>query len=116
MKEFHKLINNIEPENRDKLLAILKTERKYITNIKEVIKYTKNMDNYYLDCQSFSEEEYAENLICIGELYMEDVIPYIDLEELGKDLINQRDGKLTEYGVLSRMDEGMENSEEEEFE
>ena len=32
-------------------------------------------------------------------------------------LINQRNAKLTAYGVLCRMDEGMENSqEEEEFE
>ena len=47
---------------------------------------------------------------------MEDVISYIDLKSLGKDLIKQRNGKLTEYGVLGRMDEGMENLEEEEFE
>ena len=48
---------------------------------------------------------------------MDDVIQYIDLKTLGKDLINQRNGKLTEYGVLCRMDEGMENyQEEEEFE
>ena len=47
---------------------------------------------------------------------MEDVIPYIELRTLGKDLINQRNAKLTEYGVLCRMDEGMEKEEEEEFE
>lgn len=56
-------------------------------------------------------------LFHLGELHMEDVIPYIDLRTLGKDLINQRNAKLTEYGVLCRMDEGMANSqEEEEFE
>ena len=32
------------------------------------------------------------------------------------DLIEERKSKLTDYGVLCRMDEGMENSEEEEFE
>ena len=48
---------------------------------------------------------------------MDDVIQYIDLKSLGKDLLNQRNGKLTEYGILCRIDEGMENSqEEEEFE
>lgn len=115
MKVFHELINNIKISDRDKLLAVLKTERERINNIKDVIKYTKKIDEYYLDGDSHSLEEFAENEIHLGELYMEDVIPYIDLEELGRDLINQRNGKLTEYGVLSRMDEGMENSEEEEF-
>ena len=109
------MINNIKISDRDKLLAVLKTERERINNIKDVIKYTKKIEEYYLDSDSHSLEEFAENEIHLGELYMEDVIPYIDLEELGRDLINQRNGKLTEYGVLSRMDEGMENSEEEEF-
>ena len=48
---------------------------------------------------------------------MEYLIPYVDLRALGKVLINQRKAKLTDYGVLCRMDEGMENlQEEEEFE
>lgn len=115
MKVLHELINNIKKSDRDKLLAVLKTERERINNIKDVIKYTKKMDEYYLDSDSHSLEEFAENEIHLGELYMEDVIPYIDLKSLGKDLIKQRNGKLTEYGVLGRMDEGIENSEEEEF-
>ena len=115
MKVLHELINNIKKSDRDKLLAVLKTERERINNIKDVIKYTKKIDEYYLDSDSHSLEEFAENEIHLGELYMEDVIPYIDLKSLGKDLIKQRNGKLTEYGVLGRMDEGMENSEEEEF-
>lgn len=115
MKVLHELINNIKISDRDKLLAVLKTERERINNIKDVIKYTKKIDEYYLDSDSHSLEEFAENEIHLGELYMEDVIQYIDLKSLGKDLIKQRNGKLTEYGVLGRMDEGMENSEEEEF-
>ena len=116
MKVLHELINNIKISDRDKLLAVLKTERERINNIKDVIKYTKKIEEYYLDSDSHSLEEFAENEIHLGELYMEDVLPYIDLGALGKDLIKQRNGKLTEYGVLGRMDEGMENSEEEEFE
>lgn len=45
MKEFHKLLNNIETIDRDKLLAILKTERERITNIKDVIKFTRNIES-----------------------------------------------------------------------
>lgn len=116
IKVLHELINNIKISDRDKLLAVLKTERERINNIKDVIKYTKKIEEYYLDSDSHSLEEFAENEIHLGELYMEDVLPYIDLGDLGKDLIKQRNGKLTEYGVLGRMDEGMENSEEEEFE
>ena len=40
----------------------------------------------------------------------------IDLETLGKDLIEDRNARLTSYGVLCRMDEGMINEDEEEFE
>ena len=117
MKEFHKLLNNIETIDRDKLLAILKTERERINNITDVIKFTRNIEKYYLDCNSHSPEEFAKNEIHLGDLYMEDLIPYIDLITLGLDLIDERKAKLTEYGVLCRMDVGMRNSqEEEEFE
>ena len=117
MKEFCASINKIEYVDRNKLLAVLKTETENITNIKDVIKYTKKVDDYYLDCASNSPEEFAENEIHLGEVYMEDLIPYIDLTTLGKDLIEERNAKLTQYGVLCRMDEGMENSQdEEEFE
>ena len=116
MKVLHQLLDNIKISDRDKLLAVLKTERERIANIKDVIKFTKSIDEYYLDSDSHSLEEFAENEIYLGELHMEDVISYIDLKSLGKDLIKQRNGKLTEYGVLGRMDEGMENLEEEEFE
>lgn len=115
MKEFYSLINNIQPEDRDKLLAVLEAEEEYITNIKDVLKYVKNLDRFYLDWAAHSPEEYAENEIHLGELYMEDVIPYIDLRTLGKDLIENRNAKLTDYGVLCRMNEGMEQEDEEEF-
>ena len=117
MKVLYELLNNIKISDRDKLLAVLKTERERITNIKDIIKFASNIDEYNLDGDSHSLEEFAENEIHLGELYMEDVIPYLDLKSLGRDLLNQRSGKLTEYGVLCRMDEGMENfQEEEEFE
>lgn len=117
IKEFYSLINKIETVDRDKLLAVLKTERENITNIKDVIKYTKRLDQYYLDCDSHTPEEFAENEIHLGELYMEDVLPYVDLISLGNDLIEEREAKLTQYGVLCHMNNGMESSqEEEEFE
>lgn len=117
IRDLYDILNNIKIADRDKLLAILKTERERIINIKDAIKIANNIDEYYLDSDSHSPEEFAENEIHLGELYMEDLIPYIDLRALGMDLINERDAKLTEYGVLCRMDEGMENSqEEEEFE
>ena len=116
MKEFYNLIYNIQPDNRDKLLAILEAEEERINNMKDVLKYVRNLDRFYLDWASLSHEEYAKNEIHSGELYMDDVLPYIDLETLGKDLIEDRNARLTAYGVLCRMDEGMENEDEEEFE
>lgn len=115
MKVLYESLNNIKISDRDKLLAVLKTERERIANIKYLTKFVNKIDEYYLDSDSHSLEEFAENEIHLGELHMEDVLPYIDLKSVGKDLIKQRNGKLTEYGVLGRMDEGMENLEEEEF-
>ena len=114
--KFNELLNNIRISDRDKLLAILKTERERINNIKDVLKYTSRIDEYYLDSDSHSLEEFAQNEIHLGELHMEDVIPYIDLRRLGMNLINERNANLTEYGVLCRMDEGRQKEEEEEFE
>ncbi len=117
MKVLYDLLNNMRISDRDKLLAVLKSERERITNIKDAIEFANNIDKYHLDSDSHSPEEFAENEIHLGELYMDDVIPYIDLRTLGKDLIENRNAKLTQYGVLCRMDEGMENiQEEEEFE
>ncbi len=115
MRVLYELLNNIKISDRDKLLAVLKTERERITNIKDAIKFTNNIDEYHLDSDSHSPEEFAENEIHLGELYMEDLLPYIDLETLGKDLIENRNARLTDYGVLCRMNEGMTNENEEEI-
>lgn len=114
MRVLYELLNNIKISDRDKLLAVLKTERERITNIKDAIKFTNNIDEYHLDSDSHSPEEFAENEIHLSELYMEDLLPYIDLETLGKDLIENRNARLTDYGVLCRMNEGMTNENEEE--
>ena len=50
------------------------------------------------------------------QLYMEDVLPYIDLESLGNDLIEDRNAKLTDYGVLIKTDEILEEENEDEME
>lgn len=115
MKELYNLVYNIQHDDREKLLAILEAEEEKIINIKDVLKYVKNLDSFYLDWASLSNEEYAKNEIHLGELYMEDVLPYIDLETLGKDLIRNRKAILTDYGVLCKMDEEITNENEEEF-
>lgn len=115
MEELYNLVYNIQPDDRDKLLAILEAEEEKIINIKDVLKYIKNLDRFYLDWESLSNEEYARNEIHLGELYMEDVLPYIDLETLGKDLIENRKARLTDYGVLFRMDDEIANENVEEF-
>lgn len=116
MKNFYDLINNIQPDDRDKILAILEAEEERINNMKDVLKYVKNLDRYYLDWATHSPEEYASNGIHLGELNMNDVFPYIDLETLGKDLIKDRNARLTEYGVLCIINESIEQENEEEFE
>ena len=114
IKEFYKIINSIEIGDRDKLLAVLKVERERITNIKDAIKFANSLDEYHLDGDSHSPEEFAGNEIHLGELYVDDLIPYVDMRVLGSNLIKERNAKITEYGVLCRMDEGMESSQEEE--
>lgn len=114
IKEFYKIINSIEIGDRDKLLAVLKVERERITNIKDAIKFANSVDEYHLDGDSHSPEEFAGNEIHLGELYVDDLIPYVDMRVLGSNLIKERNAKITEYGVLCRMDEGMESSQEEE--
>lgn len=116
MKKLYYSIQNLNYSDRNKLLAIFKAEEGNIKNIKDVIKYVKNLDKFYLDEDSYSYEEFADNEIHLGELHMEDVLPYIDLERLGKDLIEKQNAKLTDYGVLSKMNTGMEQEYEEEFE
>ncbi len=116
MKELYNVIKDLNPTERNKLLALFKAEENKIKSIKDVIKYIKNLDKFYLDENSFSYEQFAENEIDLGEVYMDDVLPYIDLETLGKDLIEDRNAILTDYGVLCRMDEGMEQENEEEME
>lgn len=116
MKEFQSMINNLQLEERNKLLAILEVEEEHITNIRDVLRYTRNLDKYYLDSDSFSLEEYAENEIHLGGIYMEDVLPYINFKELGTDLLRERNAKLTQYGVLCYMNEQMDKYREEELE
>lgn len=116
MKELQSMISNLQLEERNKLLAILEVEEEHITNIRDVLSCTRNLDKYYLDSDSFSLEEYAENEIHLGGLYMEDVLPYINFKELGIDLLRERNAKLTQYGVLCYINEQMDKHREEELE
>jgi len=114
MKKFYESVNNLDTTDRDKLLAILQVKEDYIENITDALKCFEELEKYYLDLDSFDECEFAGNQIRAGDLYMEDVLPYINMRALGKDLIRERNAKVTKYGVLCPMEEEMEISEEEE--
>lgn len=116
MKELQSMISNLQSEERNKLLAILEVDEEHITNVRDVLRCVRNLDKYYLDSDSFSLEEYAENEIHLGGLYMEDVLPYINFKELGIDLLRERNAKLTQYGVLCYINEQMDKHREEELE
>lgn len=116
MKKFYEAVNNLDTTDRDKLLAILQVKENHIENITDALKCFEELEKYHLDLDSFDECEFAGNQIRLGDLYMEDVLPYINMRALGKDLIRERNARVTKYGVLCPMDEGMSNQEEEEIE
>lgn len=114
VKAIYSLINNLSAEEKEKLLAVLTSEKENIVNMNSAIKYIKHLNDYELDCESNSEEEYAENAINNGELDMDDIMDYIDLETLGNNLLDSRNSRITEYGVLTHIVDRQEELEDEE--
>ena len=109
-------------EKKDKLLAVLSTNQGQIANIKDMIEYANNLEKYNFlpnvkDLEDmgkyfFREVDFIQDLDILKK--------YINYEELAKDYIkglSEKEGIFTEYGYLTKIEEGRtEKIEEEEFE
>lgn len=118
VKAIFKIINNLNTEDRDKLLAILETRREDISNIKDAIKFANNIDCFELIVAD-DEEELARNLIYNGDIDIEDLMDYADLNRLGQEYADDKNMKKTTQGYLKQecdLKNEIKKEEEEEFE
>lgn len=118
IKAMFKIIKNVNVEDRDKLLAILETRRKEISNIRDAIKFAHNIDCFELIVAD-DEEELARRLIYNGDIDIEDLMDYADLNRLGEDYADDKNMKKTAQGYLTQecdLKDEIKKEEEEEFE
>ncbi|MDO5555714.1 MAG: hypothetical protein Q4G09_03415 [Clostridia bacterium] len=100
INKFYDLIKGFEKEEeRDKLLAILEAKRENIENIKDAIKFVENINCFEL-IEAENTEELARKLIYNGEIDMEDLIDYANLDRLGDEYADDKGMIKTEQGFL----------------
>lgn len=110
------IVNKLDIEDREKLLAILKLKEEKILNIKDVNNYAKQIDKFMLYGDVNSYEEYARRLIEDCEVDMYDVMDYVDLDSLGNDYCSNNNGLFTDYGLILEVENVHRRSEEEQEE
>lgn len=116
MKEFYKIIKDLEFEDREKLSAILEAKRGEIFNMKDAIKFASNINCFEL-IEAYDNEELGRRLVYNGEIDIEDLMEYADLDRLGEEYSDDKGMIKTEQGYLMQecdLRYGIE--EEEEFE
>lgn len=117
------ILNTFDSQDKkDKLLAVLSINRRQITNIRDVIEYTNNLNKYNFlpnvkDLEDmgkyfFKEIDFIQDLDVLKK--------YINYEELAKDYIkglSEKEGIFTEYGYITEIEaDQKEKIDEEEFE
>ena len=112
MKKFYKVIKEVKIEDREKLLAILEAKQKEIVNITDAIKYASNINCFEL-IEANDNEELGRKLVYNGEIDIEDLMDYSDLDRLGEEYSIDKGIIKTEQGYLMQ-EKDLE--EEEEFE
>lgn len=118
IKAMFKIIKNFNIEDRDKLLAILETRRKEISKIRDAIKFAHNIDCFELIVAD-DGEELAKRLIFNGDIDVEVLMDYADLNRLGQDYADNENMKKTAQGYLKQkcdLKNEIKKEEEEEFE
>lgn len=124
IKSMFDIIKLLNEKDRDKLLAVLEVKEDEIYNMKDAIKYGSNLDCFEYYNNIYTNEEYIQELIKKKEISLEDVIDYIDMNEMGKTYIYENDGIFTNQGLIFEtrfVEENTQNAEykieeEEEFE
>ena len=100
VKEMFKIINSLNTEERYKLLAVLEMKKEQICNMKDAIKYGNNLEcfEYYDNIGTY--QEYAQKLIDNGDICLNDVVDFINMEELGEAYVNGNEGVFTNQGLI----------------
>lgn len=100
IKSMYNILTFLNEDEKDKLLAVLELKRKQISNMKDAVKYGKNLDCFEFYNNINSAEEYAEKLIDDENVVAQDIIDYIDLERLGEDYYKSEEGIFTNQGLI----------------
>lgn len=100
IKSMYNILTFLNEDEKDKLLAVLELKRKQISNMKDAVKYGKNLDCFEFYNNINSAEEYAEKLIDDENVVAQDIIDYIDLERLGEDYYKSEEGVFTAQGLI----------------
>jgi len=106
----HKLAERLTKVRKKGIIPYLKSDGKVQATVEYLNDLPFRIDTILISTQHTEDIDMDD----LENDIIEYVITYIDLRTLGKDLIENRKARLTPYGVLCRMDEGMENSQEEE--
>ena len=123
IKQIFAIINTLNEEDREKLLAVLEMKSEEISNIKDAEKYASHLDSFTLYSDVKLPENYGRRIIEDGEVFVDDIMDYIDLSKLGEDYCNENGGRQTDYGLIMQteifdLDKQLtkQNEDEEEFE
>lgn len=101
IKKFYSIIKKLDLYERDKLLAVMEVKNEQINNIKDAIKYAQNINCFNLT-EAYDNEELARKLIYNGEIDIEDLMEYADLDRLGEEYSKDKNMIRTEYGFLNQ--------------
>lgn len=101
IKKFYSIIKKLDLYERDKLLAVMEVKNEQINNIKDAIKYAQNINCFNLT-EAYDNEELARKLIYNGEIDIEDLMEYADLDRLGEEYSEDKNMIRTEYGFLNQ--------------
>lgn len=118
INEFYNIVKKMNSHEREKLLAIMEAKKEQIEFIGDAIKYAQNIDCFELE-EIFDSEELARYMVHIGEIEIEDVMEYADLDSLGNDYAEDNKMAKTKYGYLKQEKEltnYIEQNNEEELE
>ena len=118
IKKFYNIVKNFKEYDKYKILAIMEAEEDNIRNIKDVLKYAKNIESFDLT-EAYDDKELGRRLVYDGKIDVEDLIEYTDMRRLGKEYAEDKNMKHTSYGYLKQerdLIDYIEQDNEEEFE
>ena len=73
IKKFYNIVKNFKEYDKYKILAIMEAEEDNIRNIKDVLKYAKNIESFDLT-EAYDDKELGRRLVYDGKIDVEDLI------------------------------------------